>query len=186
MLRADLLGNGQHLFGHRHLQIHARLQDITNPADIVILNMAAIFTQVQRDAIGTGLLSLDGGLHRIRITNPTRLSDCGDMVDINTQQNTLMRNHNFSLDIVKDGPDSKPWNYWPVYLTLVAIPNGLFSTNALLTDKLWLVFPGKQHAALQRSFANQGGHSLTQQPFKARVVFRIGEISLSQRPEQLG
>ena len=39
-----LNGDRQHLFGHRHLQIHAGIQRLTQDAHIAVGNVAAIFT----------------------------------------------------------------------------------------------------------------------------------------------
>ncbi|MNE75463.1 hypothetical protein D3C80_1716260 [compost metagenome] len=47
--------------------------------------MAAIFPQVNRDAIGTGLFGHEGGLYRIRILGAAGITQGGDMVDVHTQ-----------------------------------------------------------------------------------------------------
>jgi hypothetical protein len=62
------------------------LQDILQHFDIAILDMAPVFTQVQRDAVGTGLFGLDSRLDRIRVAGSTRLPERGDMIDIDTEQ----------------------------------------------------------------------------------------------------
>ncbi|STF47741.1 Uncharacterised protein [Escherichia coli] len=39
-----LNGDRQHLFGHRHLQIHAGIQRLTQDAHVAVSNVTAIFT----------------------------------------------------------------------------------------------------------------------------------------------
>ncbi len=43
-MRLCFNGDRQHLFGHRHLQIHAGIQRLTQDAHITVSNVAAIFT----------------------------------------------------------------------------------------------------------------------------------------------
>ena len=44
----------QHLLGHRHLQVHVRLEQAAQHAHVAVLDVAAVLAQVQRDAVGTG------------------------------------------------------------------------------------------------------------------------------------
>ena len=55
------LGQSQHLAGHGHFEIHARVEHLGQQAHIAGLNMAAVFTQMNRNAIGTGLFLGSGG-----------------------------------------------------------------------------------------------------------------------------
>src|SRR5690606_29013405 len=91
--RTDLAGKGQHLVGDGHFQVHARLQHFGQQADVALLDMPAVLAQVYRDAVGTGLLCLDGGLDRIRIASTTGLTQGGHMIDIDTWQYTLGMTH---------------------------------------------------------------------------------------------
>ena len=45
-----------HLVGEPHLEIHARLQQRPQRVHVAILDVAAVFAQMQRDVVGAGLL----------------------------------------------------------------------------------------------------------------------------------
>ena len=85
VLRAQAAGKRHDIVRHRHFEIHAGLKKMAQHLDIPILDMPAIFTQMQRDGIGTGLLGLPGRLDGIGIARATRLAQGGHVVDINTQ-----------------------------------------------------------------------------------------------------
>ena len=57
-----------HLVGQSHLEVHARLQQRPQRVHVAILDVAAVFAQVQRDVVGAGLLGQQRGMHGIRIT----------------------------------------------------------------------------------------------------------------------
>ena len=66
-MRFSLAGNGQHLFGDRHLQIHAGVQRLTQDAHVPVGDVATIFTQVNGNAVGASLFSDKRRLNRIGI-----------------------------------------------------------------------------------------------------------------------
>ncbi|MNH17463.1 hypothetical protein D3C79_771350 [compost metagenome] len=84
-LGLDALGDADHLLGHRHLQVHPGLDGLAQYLHVAVGDVAAIFTQVNRNAIGTGLLGHEGGLDRIRILGAAGIAQGGDMVDVHTQ-----------------------------------------------------------------------------------------------------
>ena len=49
--------------------------------------MAAVFAQMQRDAVRTGLLGLQRGMERVRVRGTTRLTQRGHVVDVDAEQN---------------------------------------------------------------------------------------------------
>ena len=66
-MRFGLAGNRQHLFCHRHLQVHAGIQRLTQDAHVAVSDVATIFTQVDGNAVGASLLSDKCRLNRIGI-----------------------------------------------------------------------------------------------------------------------
>ncbi len=66
MRRANAFGEGEHVFGHAHLEIHAGLQDVLEQQDIALLNVSVVLTQVNGDAVGACLFGVQGSLDRVR------------------------------------------------------------------------------------------------------------------------
>ncbi len=56
VLRPHLARDGDHFVGGRHLEVHARLQRGPKAVHVVVLDVAAVLAQVQRDAVRAGLL----------------------------------------------------------------------------------------------------------------------------------
>ncbi len=81
----DAAGDADHLFGHRHLQVHSGLDSLAQDLHITVGDMAAIFSQMHGNAIGPGLFGHEGGLNRIRILGATGVAQGSDMVDVHTQ-----------------------------------------------------------------------------------------------------
>ena len=63
------------------------MQGQRHALDVVVLNMAAVFPQMQRDAVRAGLLGLQRRMERVRVRGTTRLTQRGDVVDVNAEQN---------------------------------------------------------------------------------------------------
>ncbi|MCY1424451.1 hypothetical protein D9M71_401970 [compost metagenome] len=91
--RTDDLGEGHHLFGHAHLEVHARLQHLLEDAHVALLDVPAVFAQVHGDAVGAGFLGIQGRLHRIGVARAARLAQGGYMVDIDAEKNTVGFSH---------------------------------------------------------------------------------------------
>jgi hypothetical protein len=79
----------QHLLGNRHLEIHAGLQYSMHSLEITILDMPAVFTQVQRDAVGSRLLRHQRCIHRVRIAGTARLSYGRYVIDVDAKENPV-------------------------------------------------------------------------------------------------
>jgi hypothetical protein len=77
--------NAEHLLGQRHLEIEHRANGAREAAYVVILNVSTIFAQVGRDSVGTGTFAALRRGHRIRLLGASRLTDRGDMVDVDVQ-----------------------------------------------------------------------------------------------------
>ena len=84
MLRVHGLGKSQHLVGHCDFEVHARLQHLFQQTNITLLDMTAVFAQMQGNTVSPGLFRQQGGVQRLRITGPARLTQRGHMIDINT------------------------------------------------------------------------------------------------------
>ncbi|MNT22269.1 hypothetical protein D3C72_1576480 [compost metagenome] len=75
---------GQHLVGQRHFQVHARLDHAAHGVDIVVLDMAAVFTQMQRDQVGTAGFGHQRRFDRAGETGTARLAQRRHMIDVHT------------------------------------------------------------------------------------------------------
>jgi hypothetical protein len=83
--RADHASDVDHLIGHRHLEIHASLQQILRDTYVLHLDVAAILPQMQGDVVRAGHLRGKRGVHRIGIPATTRLAQRRDVIDIHSQ-----------------------------------------------------------------------------------------------------
>ncbi len=93
MLRTQLLGECEHRLGDPHLEVHPRLQRVLHHQHIAFLDMPAILAQVHGDAIGAGLFRIQRSLDRVRIAGAAGLTQCGDVVDIDAEQNSIGFSH---------------------------------------------------------------------------------------------
>ena len=78
-------GDGDHLLSRGHFEVQLDLDKFRKASEIIILNVAAIFPEMQGDSIRSAELSLSGRPDRIRFVGPSRLSDRCDMVDVHAQ-----------------------------------------------------------------------------------------------------
>ena len=75
----------QHRIGDGHFQVDPGLHGTLHDLEIAVLNMAAIFPQVNGDAVGAGALGGQRCGHGIRIRSPPRLAQRSDVIDVDTQ-----------------------------------------------------------------------------------------------------
>ena len=73
-MRLRLNGNRQHLFSHRHFQIHTRIQRLAQNAYITVGNMATILAQVYGYTIRPRLLGDKRRLYRVGVSSTTRIT----------------------------------------------------------------------------------------------------------------
>ena len=81
-VRLDVQGDRDNLLVGTHLQVHFRFDGLAQQDDIPVLDMAAVFTQVDDDARGSGQFADRGGGDRIRLVDASGLSDGGNMIDV--------------------------------------------------------------------------------------------------------
>ena len=74
-----------HRLGDRHLEIHVDAQAAAQLLDVAFLDVAAVLAQVDGDALGAGRLGGERYLHRIRVVDPARLPERGDVVDVHAE-----------------------------------------------------------------------------------------------------
>ena len=93
MRRANLLGETEHEIGNAHLEVHPRLQHVSQYAHIAVLDVPTVFTQVHGNAVSTGFLGVQRGLDRVRVARTASLTQGGDVVDVHAEQNTIGLSH---------------------------------------------------------------------------------------------
>ena len=81
--RCDL----DHRIRHCHLEIDPRLDRLREHLKIAVLDVAAVFAQVNRDAVGAGLLCEQRGRHRIGVASAARLAHGRDVIDVDAEVN---------------------------------------------------------------------------------------------------
>ena len=77
----------EHLVRHRHLEVHAGLEQIAQRAHVLHLDVPPVLAQMQRDAVRAGELRGERGMHRIRIARAPRLPQRRDVIDVDAQRN---------------------------------------------------------------------------------------------------
>ena len=80
--RANTFREGDHFLGCRHLKIHGCRDLGTNTLYIAVLDMAAIFTQMHRNAISAGLHRNARSLHRAGMHATARIAQRRHMINI--------------------------------------------------------------------------------------------------------
>ncbi|CFN39912.1 Uncharacterised protein [Bordetella pertussis] len=68
----------------RALEVHAGAQQGADGVDVGVLDVAAVFAQMQRDQVGAGVLGAQRRLHRVGISRVALLPQRGHMVDVDT------------------------------------------------------------------------------------------------------
>ena len=63
--------------------------------DVGVLDMAPVLAQVRSDAVGAGVLAQSRGRHRIGLVGLARLTERGDVIDVNAQA----KEHDFEIYI---------------------------------------------------------------------------------------
>lgn len=78
-------GDGDHLLGRGHFEVELDLDQLRKATEIVILDVAAIFPEMQGDSIRAAELGLGCCPDRVGFVGPSCLSDRCDMVDVHAQ-----------------------------------------------------------------------------------------------------
>ena len=77
--------DGEHLVGGRHLQVERPGQLALQAGDVGIGDMAPVLAQMRRNAVGAGLDGQMGGTRGIGVPTAARVTDGGDVVDVDAQ-----------------------------------------------------------------------------------------------------
>ena len=96
--RLQLTGDADHFVGRRHFQIQFGLGQITQAPDVGILNVTAIFPQMNGNAVRTAEMGFDGAPDGVRFIGAARLAQRGDVVDVNAKFDHISCN---SLNILR-------------------------------------------------------------------------------------
>jgi len=83
LVRPQFHRDFQHFRNRRHFLVQMNLNRLMNTEEIGILDMLAIFAQMDRHCIGSGPLSRQGSFYRVGVSRKARLSEGCDMIDIN-------------------------------------------------------------------------------------------------------
>ena len=83
--RLQAAGNADHFIGRGHFKVQLDLGQVTQAPDIGILDMATIFPQMNRNAVGATEMGLDGAPDGIRFVGNARLPQRCDVVDIDAK-----------------------------------------------------------------------------------------------------
>ena len=98
--RPEFAGNGDHFIGCGHFQVELDLSQVSQFAHIGVLNMTAVFAQVNCNAIGTANVRLHGSPDRVRFIGTARLAQCGYVVDVYAKFNH--RRHSITVKVLPD------------------------------------------------------------------------------------
>ena len=74
------------LLGHRHFQVEFDVHGLLEEIQIAVLDVPAVFAEVDRDAVGSAQFGLDGGPDGVRFVGPPGLPDGGHVIDIDSEQ----------------------------------------------------------------------------------------------------
>ncbi len=80
----DARGDPGHLGRRGHLDVELGRHHLPEQLDVALLDVAAVAAQMDGDALRAGQLGEDGGGHRLRLARLTRLSDGGDVIDVDS------------------------------------------------------------------------------------------------------
>jgi len=80
--RADTLGEGNHFLGRRHFEIERRRDLRTNTPYIAVPDVAAIFTEMNGNAIRPGFHRDACSFYRAGMRPTTRIAQCRHMINI--------------------------------------------------------------------------------------------------------
>ena len=83
--RLDAARDRHHLVGRGHLKVELDVRELAQPAHILVLDMAAVFAQVHRDAVRAAQVRLHRGPDRVGLVGAPRLPDGGDVVDVDAK-----------------------------------------------------------------------------------------------------
>ena len=84
-VRLHVTGDGDHLFGCRHLEIERQSNGVLKSVDIRVPNMAPVLAKVRCDAVRAGRLGGECRPDRVGMGATTRVSHGRHMIDVHTK-----------------------------------------------------------------------------------------------------
>lgn len=87
----DAAGDTDHLVGRGHFEVELDADELAEQEQVAVVDVAAVFAEVDGDAVGTAKLGLVGGADRIGLALSEafalvpRLADGGDVVDVDAE-----------------------------------------------------------------------------------------------------
>ena len=84
-VRANVAGDTDDFFGEGHLEIHACSDGLSEHADVVVLHVATVLSEMEGDLVGAGELSKGGGGDRGGLVGTTGLAHGGDVIYVHAK-----------------------------------------------------------------------------------------------------
>ena len=78
-------GDSNHFVGGRHFEVQFDLRVFAQSSNVIVLNVTAIFSQVNGNSIRTAEMGFNRSPNRIRFIGATGLTQSGDVVDIDAE-----------------------------------------------------------------------------------------------------
>ena len=80
--RLDAARDVDHLVGRGHFEVELDVRELAQPAHVLVLDMAAVLAQMDRDPVGAAQVRLDRRPDRVRLVGAPGLPDGGHVVDV--------------------------------------------------------------------------------------------------------
>src|SRR5262245_4613835 len=84
-VRAGVDRDPNHLFGRRHFQIERFCDLRLEPGNVIVADMAPVFTQMRGNAVGAGIDGDLRRLYRIRVVSAAGVTDGSNVIDIDAE-----------------------------------------------------------------------------------------------------
>src|SRR5262245_9932919 len=85
LIRFDLAGDAHDFGSHRQLQVQLDRHRLAQEQQVAILNMPAVFAEVNRDPVRSAQLGQHGSRDWVRLIGLARLPESRDVVDVNAK-----------------------------------------------------------------------------------------------------
>ena len=89
--------NGKHFFGRCHFKIKRQIDLAHQTFDVMVTDVATVFAQMRRDAIGTGSRCHFRCPHRIGMIPAARVTNGGNMINVDAETQICGRMYTHSL-----------------------------------------------------------------------------------------
>jgi hypothetical protein len=91
--RAYAAGDTEHLLGGGHFEVHPSLQGIREHPHVAVLDVSAVFAQVECNGVRPGLLGNQGRLDWLRIAGTSSLAQGRHVVDVYAKEDWFVCAH---------------------------------------------------------------------------------------------